>query len=432
MKVCIIGAGPSGIAAAKTLKAHNVEFDCFEKGSKIGGVWRYENDNNMSSCYRSLHINTNRNIMAYSDFPMPAHYPMFPHHSQIIKYFDDYCAHFQILAHIHFQTTVEEIKRNADGTFTVFTDKLPPQIYRAVIVANGHHWNPRYPEPSFAGNFTGETMHAHYYRTPDVLENKNVLVVGIGNSAVDIACEAAHLHTGKVTISTRSGAHIMPNWFWGLPFDSLASPLTAKLPLFLQRWLLSSSLFLARGVQSWYGMPTPKRSLLHEHPTVSQELLNLVGRGLIHIKPNIQSLEGKTVHFTDGTQETVDLLIYATGYKVSFPFFKEGFFNVESNNDIQLYQRVAHPDIKNLFFLGLIQPLGAIMPLSEVQAIWVAKILSGQCQLPESKKMHEAIEKMKIATQKRYGTHSPRHTLQVDFYPYKESLEKEMRKMRIK
>lgn len=420
--VCIIGAGASGITAAKTLKEQGIPFHCFEKGSQIGGNWRYNNDNGMSSAYRSLHINTNRDIMAYSDFPMPRDYPMFPHHSQIIRYFDAYVDHFGVREHITFRTAVEEVSRNPDGMYRLRLDTGQEHTYRHVIVANGHHWNPRYPDPPFPGTFTGEVLHSHDYKEPAQIVGKDLLIVGIGNSAVDIACEAARLHSGKVVISTRSGAYILPNWLMGKPFDSLANPLTAKLPMALQRMLLGASLWLARGRQEDYGVPKPTRPLLTEHPTISQDLLNLCGRGLIRFKPNISQLLGDEVVFTDGSRDHFDMIIYATGYKVSFPFFKEDFFAVEQTNDLQLYRRVVHPDFPGLYFLGLIQPLGAIMPLAEVQAKWIAKLITGACRLPDRETMQASIRAEAEKNRQRYK-HSARHTFQVDFYPYKDSIE---------
>ena len=424
--VCIIGAGSSGITAAKALKESGISFDCFEKGSQIGGNWRFNNDNGMSSAYRSLHINTNRMIMAYSDYPMPADYPMFPHHSHIIQYFDDYVDNFNIRSDIQFNTEVKDVSRNADGSFTVTTDNQVAE-YQNVIIANGHHWNPRFPEPAFKGAFTGEIIHSHFYRENEQVKGKNVLVVGIGNSAVDIACEAARTYSGKVVISTRSGANIVPNWLWSIPFDSLASPLTSKLPLSLQRVFLSTALRLARGKQEDFGVPKPKRPLLSEHPTLSQDLLNLAGRGLVKFKPNIKEFKGKTVVFEDGTEQDFDLIVYATGYKVTFPFLKETSFDISETNDFRLYKKVIHPDYQGLYFLALIQPLGAIMPLAEVQSKWIAKILKGECQLPNQEEMLKSIETDKLAMAKRYSA-SPRHTLQVDFHPYKESVEREMRR----
>mgnify|MGYP000641437537 CR=1 FL=1 len=122
------------------------------------------------------------------------------------------------------------------------------------------------------------------------------------------------------------------------------------------------------------------------------------------------------------------MIIYATGYKVTFPFLKHiPAFDVEESNEIRLYKKVIHPDFGNLFFLALVQPLGAIMPLAEVQAKWVAKIIKGECRLPNADEMKTSIEADKQKMAKRYKE-SPRHTLQVDFFPYKESIEKEMRK----
>jgi dimethylaniline monooxygenase (N-oxide forming) len=428
-QVCIIGAGSSGIAAAKALKENNISFDCYEKGSDIGGNWRYNNDNGMSSAYRSLHINTNRKVMAYSDYPMPSDYPMFPHHSNIIEYFENYVDNFKIRENIHFKTAVKEVKRNADGTYKIILENGQSADYQQVIVANGHHWNPRFPEPAFAGTFSGEVLHSHDYREPEQIFKKDLLIIGIGNSAVDIACEAARQCTGnKVVISTRSRAYIVPNWLWSLPYDNLANPMTAKLPLWLQRFLIKITLWLAHGNQEDFGVPKPDRPPLGEHPTVSQDILNMAGRGLVKFKPNIKEFRGKTVVFEDGTEQDFDMIVYATGYKVSFPFFKEGFFNVENTNDLQLYRRVVHPDFKGLYFLGLLQPLGAIMPLAEIQSKWIAKLIKNECKLPDAATMQKEIIQQKAELSARYKQ-TPRHTLQVDFFPYKESIEKEMKRI---
>jgi len=435
--VCIIGAGASGIAVAKTLHQYGIAFDCFERGSGIGGNWRYNNDNGMSSAYRSLHINTNRIVMAYSDYPMPQSYPMFPHHSQIIRYFDSYVDHFGFRDTITFQTEVTDVRREDDGksgqtyrvkTRAVNTGKTDERTYTHLIVANGHHWNPRLPDPPFPGQFAGETIHSHDYKEPEQIRGKRLLVVGMGNSAVDIACEAARQHAGSVTMSSRSGAYILPNWLMGMPFDSLASPLTAKLPMPLQRLLLKVSLRLAHGNQENYGVPRPNRPLLMEHPTISQDLLNMAGRGLIGFKPNIERFEGHDVVFTDGTRDSFDMIVYATGYKVTFPFFRDDFFNVEQTNDLQLYRRVVHPDFTGLYFVGLVQPLGAIMPLAEIQAVWLAKLIKDEVCLPNRVTMLQSIDAETAKVRRRYQQ-SARHTLQVDFHPYRQSIEREMRTM---
>src|ERR671910_110700 len=183
-KVCIIGAGSSGIVAAQVLDARGIPFDCFEKGSQVGGNWRYENDNGMSSAYRSLHINTSRRVMAFKTLPMPDHYPDYPDHFQMAAYFDEYVDHFGLREKISFHTEVVEVEP-ADGGWAV-TTRGPGGAeqtgrYRAVVVANGHHWDPRWPEPAFPGSFDGEQMHAHFYVDNEPFKGKRVVVVGIGN-----------------------------------------------------------------------------------------------------------------------------------------------------------------------------------------------------------------------------------------------------------
>lgn len=251
--------------------------------------------------------------------------------------------------------------------------------------------------------------------------------MGIGNSAVDIACEAARQYGGnRVVISTRSGAHIIPNWLMSLPFDSLATPATSVLPLGLQLILLKTALLIARGRQQDYGVPVPDRPPLSEHPTISQDLLGLAGRGLIQVKPNSQQFNGREVLFTDANSAMFGMVVYATGYKVTFPFFAPDFINVEASNDLQLYKRVVHPDFPGLYFQGLVQPLGANMPLAETQANWIARLIAGSCRLPNRTAMLASIQKEAARNRRRYK-HSARHTLQVDFHAYKRSVERDFR-----
>src|SRR5436853_205575 len=116
---CIVGAGSSGIAAAKKLNDAGVPFECFEKSDKVGGNWVFGNKNGMSSAYRSLHINTSRERMEYSDYPMPKTYPDFPHHTHIAEYFSNYVDHFGFRDKIRFNTGVERCRRRDDGVWEV-------------------------------------------------------------------------------------------------------------------------------------------------------------------------------------------------------------------------------------------------------------------------------------------------------------------------
>jgi dimethylaniline monooxygenase (N-oxide forming) len=427
-KVCVIGAGSSGIAACQVLNARGLPFDCFEKGSEVGGNWRYENDNELSSAYRSLHINTSRGLMAYRTYPMPDDYPDYPNHFQIARYFDDYVDHFALREKIRFRVEVKSVVP-VEGEWEVTIEdregNREAHRYRAVLVANGHHWDPRWPEPAFPGSadFTGEQIHVHHYREPEVLVGKRVLVLGIGNSATDIAVESSRI-ADTTFLAMRRGAYIMPKYLNGKPVDEAASKLLTMMPLPVQRFVLGRMLDLTAGDMTAYGLPKPDHKLLEAHPTVSAELLSRLGHGDIAVKPNVDRFSGgRTVHFVDGSEEEVDLVIYCTGYKISFPFFAEELISA-SENRLPLYRRVASVEHPGLYFIGLIQPLGAIMPLAEAQAEWVGDLLDGTGTLPPPQQMRAEISGAEEKMKKRYVA-SKRHTIQVDFQPYLREIRRE-------
>jgi len=430
-KVCVIGAGSSGIAACQVLAARGLPFDCFEKGSEVGGNWRYENDNGMSSAYRSLHINTSRRLMAYATYPMPDDYPDYPDHFQIARYFDDYVDHFGLREKIRFQTEVKNVVP-VDGEWEVTVEGEDggeeTHRYRAVLVANGHHWDPRWPEPPFPGAdaFEGEQVHVHHYREPDALAGKRVLVLGIGNSATDIAVEASRI-AEKTFLAMRRGAYVMPKYLNGKPTDEAASKLLTMMPLPVQRFVLARMLGMTAGDMTSYGLPRPDHKLLEAHPTVSAELLSRLGHGDIEVKPNIERFAGgRTVRFADGSEEEIDLVVYCTGYKISFPFFDEELISA-ADNRLQLYRRVVSVEHPGLYFLGFVQPLGAIMPIAEAQAEWVADLLAGNGTLPPPGEMRAEISSSESKMRKRYVA-SKRHTIQVDFHPYFRELKRERKR----
>ncbi|MGQ0634769.1 MAG: NAD(P)-binding domain-containing protein [Planctomycetaceae bacterium] len=430
LPACIIGAGSSGIACAKIFHERRIPFDCFEKGSGIGGMWRYNNDSGLSSAYRSLHINTSRDVMQYSDFPMPANYPPFPDHGLILRYFENYVDHFGVRDKITFRTSVESVRPAEAGGWQVTVrdadGEASTKRYGAVCVANGHHWNPRHPK--FPGQFSGRTLHSHDYRTPTGFEDKRVLVVGLGNSACDIACEVSRVARATY-MSVRRGAHVIPKYLFGWPMDTLLPAFVWRtVPYWIIRPVIQSVLWLARGKHSWYGLPEPRHRFFEEHPTISADLLNCLGHGNIKIKPNIKELAGDKVRFDDGSAEDIDVIIYCTGYSITFPFFDRSIIE-PLDNRVDLYKYVVHPDRKHLYFVGLVQPWGAIMPLAELQSKWVADILTGLAGLPGRDEMLADIGRSRAVMARRY-TESARHTIQVDFHPYFKEIERERKRGR--
>jgi dimethylaniline monooxygenase (N-oxide forming) len=432
-KVCVVGAGSSGIVACHELASRGIDFDCFEKGSQTGGNWRYENDNGMSSAYRSLHINTSRRVMAFKSLPMPEDYPDYPDHFQMAAYFDEVVERYDLRGRIKFRTEVLSVEPVAGsvGEWDVTVEGPEGRStdrYGAVMVANGHHWDPRWPEPAFPGaaEFEGEQLHAHEYREPDVLPGKRVLVLGIGNSGVDIAVEASRI-ADKTFVSTRRGAWVIPKYLNGKPIDEIANSVTGLAPIPVMRTVMKRSLKVAVGDPTDYGLPKPDHKLLEAHPTVSSEFLPRLGHGDITAKPNIQAFTGgKTVRFVDGSEEEIDLVVYCTGYKISFPFFDPEVLAAPDNR-LLLYRRVVSVERPGLYFIGFIQPLGPIMPIAEAQSEWVADLIAGRAQLPPATEMREQISEEEAKQAKRFVA-SKRHTVEVDFHPYLREIRRERKR----
>jgi dimethylaniline monooxygenase (N-oxide forming) len=423
LPVCIIGAGSSGVTAAKALKEKGVNFDCYELGSNIGGMWRYENDNGLSSAYRSLHIDTSRNNLGYSDFPIPNHYPDFLSHFQVIEYLESYAKKFGVENLIQFNSRVINVEPANDGNWMVTLKDGRKKLYRAVVVANGHLWDPRWAD--FKGTFDGKMMHSHHYRTADQFEGKHVLIVGIGNSAVDVAvdvCKSAR----STTISTRRSAWIMPKYIMGYPTDQWSSFFAKRLHLStrfsrtLVRWLAR----LTSGDQARFGIAHPTHAVWREHATVSQELLSYCGHGWIKIKPNIDRLEGHAVFYDDGSSQPIDVIIHATGYKPSFPFLSKDVFAV-GDGKVELYRRILPVTRPGLYLLGLVQPVGPTLPLVEIQARWLASVLANEVSLPAFPAMQEEVNKHNEHIAKQY-VGSARYTLEVDFRTYAKQLAGDM------
>jgi dimethylaniline monooxygenase (N-oxide forming) len=421
---CIIGAGSSGIAAAKALHERGIAFDCFESSDRIGGNWVFDNKNGMSAAYRDLFINTSRPRMEYSDFPMPESYPDFPHHTQIAAYFDDYVDHFGFREKISFRASVRSANRRGDGVWEVELDSGETRSYDALLIANGHHWNPRWPEPAFPGTegFTGEQLHAHSYRDNSIFADRRVVILGMGNSAMDIAVEASYV-ASHTYLAARQGVWIIPKYLFGKPADQL--PNDPRIPFKVRQRMMHQMIKTYTGPPERYGLPKPDHKFGEAHPTISGRILDRIQHGTVTPKPNIESFEGSLVRFVDGSSVEADIVVYCTGYKITFPFLDAALISAPDNH-IELFRRVFHPAIPNLLFIGLLQPLGAIMPLAEAQGAWAGDYLLGDYALPPVSEMRADIEADQAAMRRRYVA-SKRHTIQVDFDDYLHALAKERR-----
>ena len=415
-QACLIGAGAAGLASGKALADQGIDFDWFEKGSYVGGLWQIDNDNGGAAAYRSLHLNSSRPRTEYPSYPMPQDWADYPPYHQVAEYFEDFADHFGLRERITFNTAVERVEP-IDGLgengWRVTTSDGRTRSYQNVLIANGHHSSPKIPH--FDGEFTGESFHAHDYRDADVFAGKRVLVIGVGNSGMDIACDASR-SASSVLLSTRHGVHVIPKYALGKPVDQLSSPLMAYVPFAVERLAYETIVRLSTGRPQDRGLPAPDHRLLGAHPTVSAELYDRVGHGDIAIRADVAAFDGTAVRFVDGTSDDVDLVVYATGYNISMPFLDPEVFDPQDNR-MPLYLRIVAPDRPGLWFMGFIQTVGSGIPLTEYQALWVADVIAGKLPMPDQQVMRRWIADDQAAMAQRY-VRSQRHTMQVDYWRY--------------
>jgi thioredoxin reductase len=442
-RYCIVGAGSSGLTAAKNLKQHGIACDVFEKNDDIGGNWYYGAPN--SSVYKSTHLISSKPGTEFTDFPMPKHYPDYPNQRQVLQYFKDYAQHFDLYPLITFNTSAEQITplpsgegqvalRGAMGVggnsplWQVTLSTGETRQYGGVIICNGHNWDPKWP--SYPGTFDGPMLHACQYKTPDVLKDKRVLIIGAGNSGCDIAVESAQ--NAAVTFhSTRRGYYYNPKYTFGKPSDQVNELLLKlRVPLPVQRWIYSLILKLLIGLPQDYGLPKPDHKFFETHPIVNQLIYYYVGQGDILPKPDVDELRGGRVLFKDGSEEQIDVIICATGYNITIPFIDKQHLNWKDGKP-NLYWHVFHPTYDNLFVIGLIQPDSGQWGLEDYQAQAVAKFI---CATRNAPAKADAMHRLKATAQQPVNrgikyVDSTRHYLEIEHFGYREHFKKLIRQM---
>ena len=426
-KFCIVGAGTSGLAAAKSFLQAGIPFDCLEREDTLGGNWCYGKP--ASSVYRSTHLISSKRLTEYTDFPMPEHYPEYPNHELVLNYLKDYADHFDLNQHIEYETAVQQIARAPSGGWSVRLATSEVRQYRGVVIANGHNWDPRFPD--FPGEFKGEVLHSSEYKTPDILAGKRVLVVGAGNSGCDIAVESAS-HAAKTLHSMRRGYHYLPKFYRGYPMDAVGEfMLRLRAPLWLRRFLARRVVNIVLGAPEQIGLPKPDHRLFETHPIINSQLAYHVGHGDIAIKPNVHRLCGTQVQFVDGTKEQVDVIVYATGFKITIPFIDRAELNWRDQKP-EFYLNVFHPEHDDLFIVGLIQPDSGQWGLVDCQAQLIAAYICGLDANLNSARWFQHRKRTHDAKLNRGIDYirSPRHLLEVEHFGYRKKLERLVRKLR--
>lgn len=420
-RVCVIGAGPSGITAAKNLLDQDMEVVVYDLGTEVGGNWVFTEKVGHSSVFETTHIISSRTLSEYADFPMPLDYPDYPSHKNLAAYFQSYAKQFNLYPYIKFNTLVKHCERLDNGEWEVTTisnNIEQKETFDALAVCNGHHWLPRMPD--YPGQFAGEFIHSHEVKKFSHFSGKRVLVIGGGNSACDVAVESSRV-ADSVDISWRRGYWIAPKFIMGKPSDVFSTKIN-WLPKKIWQMASALSLYFRNGKNSDYGLPEPDGPLGSHHPTINEDLFFTIRHGKIKPRQDIERLDGNEVYFKDGSKGCYDVIVACTGYIISHPFFDKQLIDY-SEGDVPLWLRMMHPEIKNLYFIGLFQPLGCIWPGSELQSKIMARELAGEWKRPDH--INSLInQELRHPDFKQINT--PRHTITVDFHRFRKRLLKHL------
>ncbi|XP_029002027.1 dimethylaniline monooxygenase [N-oxide-forming] 2-like isoform X2 [Betta splendens] len=441
-RVAVVGAGSSGLVCIKTCLEEGLQPVCFESSDDIGGLWRFKEspEPERSSIYRSLVTNTSKEMICFSDFPMPAEYPNYTHNSQLLQYLRLYAEHFDLLPYIHFQTTVRSVTQRPDfaqsGQWDVVTvsndGKEERHVFGAVLVCSGHYTHPDLPLSDFPGyeTFSGRCFHSWEYKDADACKGKRVVVVGIGNSGGDIAVEISR-SAEKTFLSIRQGGWVIGRMStYGLPMDMIAltrfnSIIMQLLPHQLVNWAIERALN-QKCDHRLYGLK-PTYRFLDGRVVINDDLPGRIFHGAVVVKAHLKGFTDSGVVFEDGTvEDDIDAVVFSTGYKACFPFLPKALTG-GPHGELTLYKRLFPPSLQchTLAIISLIQAKGPIMPMAEMQARWAVRVFKGLCRLPSKEKMLSVVES---DMKKNLKSHAcPRvAALQVNYIPYLDFVAKQV------
>ncbi|XP_077132542.1 flavin-containing monooxygenase 3-like [Ranitomeya variabilis] len=395
--VAIIGAGISGLGAIKACVEEGLEPTCFERSNDIGGLWRFtdEAEDGRASIYKSLVTNVSKEIMSHSDFPMPEDFPNYLPHHKYFEYIKLYAKHFALVRYIKFKTTVCRVEKHSEfsvtGQWLVTTEsngEKKTDIFDAVMVCTGQHEQPVVPLNTFPGieKFRGQVLHCREYKRPNEFEGKQVLIIGMGNTGVDIATELC-TKTSQVYLSSRQGVWVFPRVEkGGLPFDlrfmrRYQTWINNVLPGPVSRWMLKKYLNEHFNHELYNIQP---EGIAWKEPLVNDEFPSRILSGSIMVKPHVTKFTETSVHFADGSVvDNLDVVLLATGYDYSFPFLDEAIVKKDESKG-SFYKKIIPLGIEKptIAFIAFVLAVGPTMVMAELQCRWATRLFKGLHKLP--------------------------------------------------
>lgn len=308
---------------------------------------------------------------------MPRDYPDYPTRAQVLSYLRAFARAYGLYERIEFGREVARVEQDADG-WVVDLGAGEKRRYAGLVCANGMNWVPQWPE--YRGSFTGEIRHAVDYRDKEELAGRRVLVVGGGNTGFDIACDAADVGASAF-LSLRRGYHIIPKHVLGIPADLFAAR-TPPLPMRFRQAIFHALLRFIVGDLRSYGLPQPDHRVLESHPIINTEALHALKTGRLQAKPDIREFTHDRVVFSDDTRERVDLIIYATGYKMCVPFMDAALFDWKGDK-LDAYLSVFNRHHEALFTLGFLVTNAGVYEDFDRLATMIACYARDRVEAPE-------------------------------------------------
>jgi hypothetical protein len=378
----VVGAGPAGLVITKQLKEKGLNFLVIERNDVAGGIWNIDAPN--TPMYDSAHFISSKTLSGFPGYPMPDQFPDYPNHKQLLSYIQGFAKHFNLLENVRFNTEVKSANQAQDGTWKISLTGGEELSAKYLVCANGVTWDPN--TVTWPGDFDGEIRHSISYRSGIEFTGKRVLIVGAGNSGVDIACDASFM-ADQAFLSVRRGYHFVPKHIFGKPSDVFAEE-GPKMPFFLQQKVFGGLLRMINGDLRHYGLPRPDHKVFQTHPIMNTQILHYLGHGDCIAKGDVARLDGKNVVFVDGSREQIDLIITATGYKHSVPFLRGEAIPCKDGRP-DLYLNMFPRNYSNMAMIGFVEfASAAYKNFDQMAELIVADIAGTAKGLSEMKKSH--------------------------------------------
>jgi len=347
-KYCLVGAGPAGLVMARALIKEGVPFDWYERHTDVGGIWDMQNPG--TPMYESAHFISSKYTSGFYGFPMPTEYPDYPSGQEILTYIQNFADKYDLRSRVNFGVSVIDAQPIENDQWQVTFSNGVTQTYEGLINATGVTWHPNRPYIKGEERLNGKIIHSVEYRSAHEFSGKRTLIVGAGNSGVDIASDAAQF-ADKAFFSVRRGYRFIPKYIFGIPTDALISGKILPPKGVSISGDVTKMIDTLVGDLTRYGLPKPDHDLLASHPIMNTQVLHHLGHGDLIAKPDIEEIDETGVKFKDGSHEDVDLIVLATGYSYSVPYLEQSQDEWRDGRP-QLYLRILSRKHRNLYFIG--------------------------------------------------------------------------------